>query len=289
MVDEINENVVLESLSMATPLVSIAVVSFDNSEYFELLLKGLKRNTVNPYEVLVHCNCASESFRNVVKAHNEITHYQESPVNRFLAEPFNELFAHAVGEYYSRFDDDMYPPPGWDQACIDRVDPQNMYRLITPTWYHRSKVPWNIHDFGSTPQNFEEDRFNAEYLIHRVYTEDIPCGGGFFQPKSLWKTMNGYDLRFPRTCDCEFPNRVWAKVREAIDPICPADAPVYHFGGIGNTKAHYRGPEGAIMPLLIKVFGQEVIDSYNAYRKKSWIASGHPVLMAAYGVTKESE
>lgn len=250
--------------------ISVGIVSYDNPTYLDLLFRGLKRNTVNSFEVLVHCNCPSAAFYKVMDKYADIiAYYQTSPENRYISAPYNEIFTHASGQYYLRIDDDMYPPPRWDTAMLAAIDPQNIYRLISPMRYsYRGRHNHN-HDFGKTPETFEEDRFNAEWAMHRKLTKNIRGGNGcLFMSKLFWEAMGGYSLKFPRKHDAEFNVRAWSKVKEKIDPVLVADASFYHFGGIGNFKARYNGPDNNHMVMLTKIYGKEMLDEYYAFMKR---------------------
>jgi len=249
-------------------MISIGIVTLNNVEHTDLLLQGLKENTLTDFEVLVHCNGVSSQFNKMIQKHMDVvTVYTQSVPNLYIAWPLNRLFEQAKGDYYYRVDDDMYPSPGWDKAFLDTIDNTNMYHVLSPFLFERScesDFPYaSIYNFGDTPDTFEKNKFNTTWKELREYTQNTPhrIGEVFFAAK-LFERIKGWTERLPRKCDIEFPMRVWKAGGKFYRSELVADTHFYHFKHIGNIKVGFSGPDSSI-----KVADLYPADEINAFEK----------------------
>lgn len=240
----------MEKVLADSPLISIVCVSLDNPTYLDLMLRGLQKNTVNTFEVLVHGNMAGEEFDAVVEKYKDIISvYTKSDKNLSIAAPANTLFKCAKGKYFQFLDDDTYFAPGWDEALLAKVKPDMMFQLLYPTVtarpgvHHLNKYNFdhNEYNYGETPETFKEDEFNQTWKENRIVLKDTPYypTGNFFIKKRLWEIVGGYneDILFGE--DGVFIVDVYKKAEQEQQPIeyrIVADSGIYHFGFVGASK-----------------------------------------------------
>ena len=236
---------------MNNPLMSIVCVSLNNPEYLDLMLKGLQKNTVNSFEVLVHGNMAGEEFDAVIEKYKDIISvYTKSKENQSIAKPLNDLFSQTKGEILCFMDDDMYLAPGWDEALLRKVKPDMIFQYlcvvsyIHPKYHNvrlggRSKIH-NLFDYGTTAENFREDEFNRTWKERRTILADhsIPTGN-FLVKRELYGLIGGRNEGSNMGGDREFIMDVYDAAIQANQPVefrSVADSCAYHFNHIGSAK-----------------------------------------------------
>ena len=231
---------------MEHPKISIGIVSLDNPTYLDLLLKGLYKNTVNSFEVLVHGNCPSKEFNIIVQKWIDkgiITLYNQSEENLRIAKPLNDLFSQAKGKYFVFLDDDTYPAPGWDEALLRKVKPEVLYQYLAVTPFDNSKAAtkYNPPIFGTCVQDFQEDNFNTKWKDSRTVLEDTyDIASNFLIKRELWEKLGGFDPSFRGGEDQDFKANILytsLKEKQPLEFRQVADSCVYHFGSIGKRKA----------------------------------------------------
>lgn len=230
-------------------MISIAVVSLNNPAYLDLMLRSLRRNTEQPFEVLVHLNkCQSEDqeIANKWRSRGIVKYISTSDENLFCGPPINKLFAdYATGEYFIFLDDDLYMGPGWDTALLNAIPYNYHYWWLSPTLYypkyaHQPKR-FNVESFGMAPDSFRETDFNKRYLSARNITRDNLnwVSGAGLVSRVTWEKIGGYDTDFLIGEDVDIKAKVWQCAKEAgeIPFFCSvADSIAYHFGHAGSNK-----------------------------------------------------
>ena len=235
---------------MSNPLISIVCVSLDNPTYLDLMLKGLKRNTVNTFEVLVHGNMVGEEFNAVVEKYKSIVSvYTKSDKNLAISAPANALFKQAKGKYFHFMDDDIYPTPGWDEALLKKVKPDMLYQYLCsviysyPTAHPETRgAAFNEHDYGDTPETFQEDAFNLTWKDNRTVLKDTAYypTEGIFVKRELWEEMGGFNEAIQIGGAGIFMTNMYKKAAREQQPIeyrVVADSCIYHFGHVGSVKS----------------------------------------------------
>lgn len=235
------------------PLISIVCVSLDNPTYLDLMLKGLAKNTVNSFEVLVHGNMATPEFDNVVSKYDSIISVYTSSIYNFsIASRANRLFAQAKGKFFHFMDDDIYPAPGWDEALIAKVKVDMLFQHLCSTVYSYPMAhpetragAYNEWDYGDSPETFKEDDFNATWREHRDIIEDSATHptGGYFIKRELFEEMGGMDESSEFGEDGIFLCGLYTTAKKGNFPIefrTVADSCIYHFGQVGSAKPAAR-------------------------------------------------
>lgn len=240
---------------MDNPLISIVCVSLNNWEYIDLFLRGLEKNTVNSFEVLIHGNCARSRFSNIVHNNKYVVKYTKSVNNLHIAEPANKLFKFAKGKYFVVLDDDMYVAPGWDEALLKKVNPSILYQYLTPTiiTYDKSSRPnFNKVNFGTTYDAFREDEFNLKWKETRTILEDSPYViENFLITRELWADIEGYSVYYERSAgpSLDLIAMIYFKALNkhySMEFRQVADSCVYHFENacrIHGSKGNVLGPK----------------------------------------------
>ena len=231
------------------PVISIVCVSLDNPTYLDLMLKGLTKNTVNPFEVLVHGNMATPELDNVAAKHDAIVSvYTHSAQNLSISSRSNILFAQAKGKFFHFMDDDIYPAPGWDEALIAKVKADMLFQHLCSTVYSYPTAhvetkggAHNEWDYGDSPETFREDDFNATWREHRDVIEDSAYypTGGYFIKRELFEKMGGLDETIEFGEDGVFLCDLYKTAKKENLPIefrVVADSCIYHFGHVGAEK-----------------------------------------------------
>lgn len=240
-----------------TPTFSLAVVSLNNPEYVSLLLKGLRKNTRNPFEILLYGNCADHEFDKLATDNNDIvTVYKSSQENLGISRPLNALFKEARAPYFIFIDDDMYPCPNWDVAMLKAIDPSIRYQYLAFNQFipkyrgRKGGEGFNYYDFGDDIYNFREDDFNTKWAEAREITIDqLGYGGNFMMLREIWEELGGFDPEFLRGEDIEFKARFVQHATKSVqlgrtgvlpgqwEFRCVADACLYHFLSVGQGKS----------------------------------------------------
>lgn len=223
-------------------MISIGVVSLNNPQYVGLLIKSLKRNTRSKFEVLLHANMVSpvtNTFTPIIKTHKDIIKvYTTSITNKGYAEPLNDLFLQAKGDYFCFIDDDMYTVSDWDVPLLNAFD-NSLYQYICPTLFYPG---FNNKRYGTCIENFEEDNFNNTWKENRDITENSNLIiGNYMIKRELWEHIGGYDLKpnFFHAADVLFKAQIFFKAiqeGQVLRGVNCADSCFYHFG---NLKKAY--------------------------------------------------
>lgn len=100
-------------------MISICVPAYNSLEYLRILVKGLKKNTKVPYELLVHDNGSTDGTEQWLKDNN-IDHTRSEENLGFCG--VNNALRRAKFPYSMIFNCDMYPLPGWDKAIVGQIE-----------------------------------------------------------------------------------------------------------------------------------------------------------------------
>ena len=245
-------------------MISIAIVSLDNVDFLRLLLKGIRRNTTTPYEVLIYGNAAGhppgrrhinppglsiEFVELIAQNRDIISVFIPSDTNDGISTPLNTLFAHAKGEYFVFLDDDMYVAPGWDTAVLQKVNPNILHQYLAFSQFIAAAPDsqyFNTYDFGGNPVQFREEDFNREWEDRRNNIKDhTMLAGCFCVKRKLWESVGGFWTTMPiYGCDIEFKIHIYKDARAENLPFefrTVADSCVYHFNNGSHKKADYSG------------------------------------------------
>lgn len=177
---------------------SIIIPTWNNLPYLQICIESLRKYSQSAHEIIVHVNEGTDGSLEWVKAQG--LRYTWTEKNVGVCMSVNHLAAQASHDWILYLNDDMVACPGWDTAFLTAID-RNKTDLAL---YYATLIQANIgknhfmvqHDFGSTPENFDEARMLKDYLS--VPRNDL--NGGASQPtlfhRKWWHIVGGYSLEF---------------------------------------------------------------------------------------------
>ena len=232
---------------MNTPIISVCCVSLDNPKYVDLLIRGLKRNTVRSFEVLLYINDIGAGWTEVLQKHIDvISVYMKSPFNLGYAKPVNSLLREAHGEFVCFMDDDFYPCPEWDSAVLSKYNVAIPYQYLCPSIIGSPKTPseclggpicgyhYSIFDYGTIVETFREDEFNNTWNEVRVRKDTSYPTGGWFITRDLQRKLGDFEGS-EMSLMYKLYNRGIIE-NQPVEFRTVADFTIYHFGHIGKSK-----------------------------------------------------
>ena len=177
---------------------SILIPSWNNLEYLKLCVESIEKHSHFQHEIIVHVNDGSDGTLEWVKSRG--LKYSHTDKNVGICLSVNHIAAKAGRDWLLYMNDDMVACPGWDTAFADAIKSNAtdlaMYFgiLIEP---RKSQSPHIInHDFGTSPQEFDEAALLANYM--KDARDDVE--GAALQPtlvhRKWWSIVGGYSLEF---------------------------------------------------------------------------------------------
>ena len=176
--------------SLAAPLISVAVCTYNRAELLANVLADLCGQTLDAghYEVLVVDNNSTDRTRTVTEAaarqHANVRYVQES--NQGLSHARNRGWREARGAYVGYTDDDCRVPSEWLSVAADIIRTRRpavfggpysaCYNSPKPRWF---KDEYESHIQGTTPRLLTD----SEFLD----------GGNVFLARGLLEQLNGFD------------------------------------------------------------------------------------------------
>lgn len=222
-------------------MISVGIVSLNNPEYVDFLIKSLKRNTRSDFEVLIHVNIDTGAFEDLFKKHADvISTTSKTRDNIGYAPALNKLFTQAKGSHFCFIDDDIYVAPDWDIPLLHAFD-DSLYQYICPTLFYPG---FNNKRFGTTPANFEEDKFNTTWRESRdIIDNSNMVIGNYMVTREMWQHLGGYDETpdFINAADVDLKAKIFfTAVQNAcvLRGINCADSCFYHFGNVSERKGY---------------------------------------------------
>jgi GT2 family glycosyltransferase len=210
---------------------SILVPTWNNLEYLQLCVAGIRKHTSVPYEILVHVNEGTDGTPEWLQSQG--IRYTSSERNLGVCMSLNELAMHATQPWIAYLNDDMYCCPGWDtafaRAIAEAPTDLALYasRLIEP---FPSKFPFiDCFDAGRTPSDFDEDALLK--AVASLPSSDVDGEGS--QPTVVsrlwWHRLGGYGIEYSpgMSSDDDFLLKMWAVGCRRFKVV--GDSHVYHF------------------------------------------------------------
>ncbi len=226
--------------------ISILIPTLNNPKYVGLVTNAFRRNTTNPFEILVFANCMSKEMEQLADI-LKFDYFNGSHENKGVAEATNFLARHATGDIIFYASDDVYCAPGWDKVLISKFNPDIHYQYLTGIMFGPTGINPMMHapfNCGKLPQQWKENeqKFLNEWRDRRTITQDIiSVLGPVFVRKELWDEVGGFDeLFYPGFCtDPDFIAKIYFTAKKKnmsyeFRGVC--DCGMYHFESIGNAK-----------------------------------------------------
>ena len=253
--------------------ISIIIPSFNNLKYLIFTINSIKKNSFFEHEIIIHVNDGSDGTLDYVKNNNLLYTFSNSNIG--LCSSVNQASKKASTNYIFYSHDDMFYSKNWDiflKEELNRLN-NNLYYLSGTTISINNGLI--NHDCGSSPENFNEDKFND--FIKNDKSKDLQ--GSHWAPhlihKELWIKIGGFSEEFnpgdgsdPDLCMKLWLNNV--RVFKTISKI-----KVYHFSSITTRKRNISLNNGTRTFLLKYGFNPRFFrkyylqgDGFNLYKGK---------------------
>ena len=253
--------------------ISIIIPSFNNLKYLIFTINSIKKNSFFEHEIIIHVNDGSDGTLDYVKNNNLLYTFSNSNIG--LCSSVNQASKKASTNYIFYSHDDMFYCKNWDiflKEELNRLN-NNLYYLSGTTISINNGLI--NHDCGSSPENFNEDKFND--FIKNDKSKDLQ--GSHWAPhlihKELWIKIGGFSEEFnpgdgsdPDLCMKLWLNNV--RVFKTISKI-----KVYHFSSITTRKRNISLNNGTRTFLLKYGFNPRFFrkyylqgDGFNLYKGK---------------------
>ena len=177
---------------------SIIIPTWNNLDFLKLCVSSIRKHSQFAHEIVIHINDGSDGTLEWVKSQNLRFSHTEKNIGVCLA--VNHLVGQASHDWVLYMNDDMVACPGWDTAFVNAIgscDTELALFFSTMIQADNGRNPNIIkHDFGSTPQDFDESGLLRDYLSES--RDDVE--GGESQPtlfhRKWWTMVGGYSLEF---------------------------------------------------------------------------------------------
>lgn len=181
---------------------SICVCAWNDLKYLKILHKSLKKNTVLPYELIIHDNGSEDSTEEWLKENG--IRYSRSAANEGVA-AVNHAVKLAKYDFIVDANADMYFLPGWDLAVNKQrqsFKKQGIEKytisatLIEPVG---ANPEYTIRDHGQDSHMFNEVTLLSDFSMNadKYKKKDvIQYSHPIMMPKKLWDEFGGVDTTY---------------------------------------------------------------------------------------------
>lgn len=210
---------------------SIIIPTWNNLAYVRLCVESIRKNSTYPHQIILHVNEGTDGT--VEWAEKEGLSYSRSMGNAGVCWGCNAARALVRTEYICYMNDDMYVCPGWDRALKEEIAGLGTkYFFVSATMIEpyptRSKPVIGGRNFGTTVEEFEEERLLREYMNF----EKEDWSGATRPPnvmhRDVWDLIGGYSVEYTPGLysDPDLSAKLWlAGVRE--------------FKGVGRSRVYH--------------------------------------------------
>ena len=240
--------------------ISIIIPSYNNLKYLIFTINSIKKNSFFEHEIIIHVNEGSDGTLDYVKNNGLLYTFSKSNIG--VCSSVNQASKKASTNYIFYSHDDMFYCKNWDvflKEELNRLN-NNLYYLSGTTISINNGLI--NHDCGSSPENFNEDKFND--FIKNDKSKDLQ--GSHWAPhlihKELWIKIGGFSEEFnpgdgsdPDLCMKLWLNNV--RVFKTISKI-----KVYHFSSITTRKRNISLNNGTRTFLLKYGFNPRFFRKY---------------------------
>ena len=214
--------------------ISIIVPTYNNFNYLKFFITSLKNNSHYDHEIIVHINDGSDGTLDYVKQNKILYTYSKDNIG--LCDAVNNASLLSTTNFILYAHDDMYFCKNWDLYLENDVKKyKNNFYYISGTNIS-SKYGSINYDCGSSPKNFNFDKFNA--FCSNDTSNDLQ--GSHWAPhlihKDIWDKVGGFSTEF-NPGDGSDPDLCMKLWKENIRIFkCLSKFKVYHFGSVTTRK-----------------------------------------------------
>lgn len=213
---------------------SVCLCSWNDLEYLKILVRGLKRNTRLPYELIVHDNGSEDETEQWLKENG--IKYTRTPTNEGVA-AVNYAVKEAKYDFIVDINADMYPLPGWDLAVLKQIQKfkkEGVEKftisacLIEPTG---DNPEYTIRNHGDKAPLFNEESLLKDFSENATRfakADVIQYSHPVMMPKKLWQEFGGVDTTY-------FPG--YASDHDI--PACAYKVGCRNFIMLGNCRVYH--------------------------------------------------
>ena len=214
--------------------ISIIVPTYNNFNYLKFFIKSLKNNSYYDHEIIVHINDGSDGTLDYVKQNKILYTYSKDNIG--LCDSVNNASLLSTTNFILYAHDDMYFCKNWDLYLENDVKKyKNNFYYISGTNIS-SKYGSINYDCGSSPKNFNFDKFNA--FCSNDTSNDLQ--GSHWAPhlihKDIWDKVGGFSTEFSPGdgSDPDLCMKLWKENIRVFK--CLSKFKVYHFGSVTTRK-----------------------------------------------------
>ena len=212
---------------------SVIVPSWNNLEYLQLCVEGIRQHSTFPHQIIVHANEGKDGTIAWLEAQPDID-YTWSKENIGICYSLNFARTLSKADYICYLNDDMIVLPEWDMhlwAEIERIGHQSFILSGTAIEPYDSGNPCVIFkDYGDCPERFEQEKLLREFRG----LERADWTGSTWPPivlhRDLWDMVGGLSIEFSpgMYSDPDLSMKLW-------------QAGVRYFKGLGQSRVYHFG------------------------------------------------
>lgn len=211
---------------------SILIPSWNNLPYLQLCVKSIREQSSFLHQIIIHINEGEDGSLEWVRQQKDID-YTYSSTNIGVCYALNAAQTLAYTDYILYMNDDMFACKDWDHYLwneIELIGNDSFFISATAIEkYPQSKCSIQ-GDFGSSWENFEEQRLLSSYNQFPM----CDWMGATWPPnvvhKRVWNLVGGYSTEFSpgMYSDPDFSMKLWV-------------AGIRYFKGVGSSRVYHFG------------------------------------------------
>lgn len=212
---------------------SVIIPSWNNLEYLQLCIDGLRQNSTFPHQIIVHVNEGNDGTIAWLDAQADID-YTWSKENIGICYGLNIARSLARADYICYLNDDMYVLPEWDKYLYEEIEKIGHPMFILSGTPIEPRDTGNacviVRDYGDSLEHFDRERLLKEFST--LPKEDWL--GSTWPPivlhRDLWDIVGGLSIEFSpgMYSDPDLSRKLW-------------EAGVRYFKGLGKSRVYHFG------------------------------------------------
>ncbi|HEV7347594.1 glycosyltransferase family 2 protein [Telluribacter sp.] len=217
---------------------SILIPTWNNLPYLKLCVESIRRNSTFQHQLIIHINEGKDGTLDWVQQQHDLS-YTHSSMNVGVCYALNSSALLATTSYIVYINDDMYVCPGWDEALLQEIQKiGHPYFFLSATAIERTpqSVCSLYGDYGSSPDEFDEERLLKEYSTLPMQDWQGATWPPNVVHKDLWHLVGGYSIEFSpgMYSDPDFSMKLWLAGVRLFKGVSRSRA--YHFGSVSLKR-----------------------------------------------------